>query len=85
MARLMSKAMEKIGKNTMEEEAMFAETLLNGMEKSKSMKRKGEDTDLEPQGKILIEEDFHMEDDGHKVVDWTLRNLLRPINGDPNN
>ena len=63
---------------------MFAETLLNGMEKSKSTKRKGEEKDLEPQGKILIEEDFHVEDDGYKVVDWTLRNLLRPINGEPN-
>ena len=47
---------------------MFAETLLNGMEKSKSTKRKGEDKDLKPQGN-LIEKDFHVVDDGHKVVD----------------
>ena len=63
---------------------MFAETLLNGMEKSKSLKRKGEEKDLEPQEKILIDEDLHVEDTGHKVVDWTLKNLLRPMNGDPN-
>ena len=43
-----------------------------------------DETDLEPQEKILIDEDLHVEDTGHKVVDWTLRNLLRPINGDPN-
>ena len=39
---------------------------------------------MEPQGENLIEEDFHEVDDGHKRVDWTRRNLLRPINGDPN-
>ena len=40
--------------------------------------------DVEPQGKYLIEEDFHVVDYRHKRVDWTIRNLLRPINGDPN-
>ena len=44
---------------------MFAETLFNGMEKFKSTKRKGEEKDQEPHGKILIEEDLHVEDDGH--------------------
>ena len=32
----------------------------------------------------MIEKDFHVRDDGHKVVDWTIRNLLWPINGNPN-
>ena len=82
MAQVMSKAPEQRGKNTMEEVAMFTETLLNGMDKSKSMKMKmtGADKDLEPQGKNLIEDDFHVVDDGHKVVDWTIRNLWHPIN-----
>ena len=40
--------------------------------------------DLEPQGENLIEEDFHVVDDGHKRADWTIINLLRPINRDPN-
>ena len=42
------------------------------------------DKDLEPQGENLIEEDFHVVDDEHNRVDWTIRNVLRPINGDPN-
>ena len=84
MAQVMSKALEQRGKNTMDKVTKFAETLLEGMEKSKSTKREGDDKDLEPQGKKLIEEDFPVVDDGHKVVDRTIRNLLRPINGDPN-
>ena len=48
IAQVMSKALEQRGKNTMYEVTMFAKTLLKGMEKSKSTKRKGEDKDLEP-------------------------------------
>ena len=83
MAKVMNKALEQRGINNMAEVAMFAETLLKGMEKSKSTKRKGEDKDLELQGRNLIDEEFHIVDDAHKVVDWNIRNFLRPIIGDP--
>ena len=79
MAQVMSKALKQRGKNTMEELPTFTETLLNWMKKSKSMKRKGAD-----KGNNLIQEDFHVVDDRQKVVDWTIRNLLRLIHGDPN-
>ena len=29
---------------------------------------------MEPKGENLIEEDFHVVDDGHKIMDWTIRN-----------
>ena len=48
MAQVMSKALEQRGKNTMDKVTKFAETLLKGMEKSKSTKREGDDKDLEP-------------------------------------
>ena len=79
LAQVMSKAMQQQGKSTLDDVARFADTLLKGLKKSKSMKRKGEDTDLELQGK-----DFKVVDYGHKVVDWTIRDLLRPINGNFN-
>ena len=68
MAQVMSKALEQRGKNTMDEAAMFAETLLKGLEMSNRTKRKAANKDLEPQGKNLIEENLVV-DDGHKVVD----------------
>ena len=55
MAKVMNKALEQRGINNMAEVAMFAETLLKGMEKSKSTKRKVEDNDLELQGRNLID------------------------------
>ena len=84
MAQMMAKALEHRGENTMKEVTMFAETLLKGVEITKGTKRKGADKDPEPQGKNLIEENFHVVDDGHTVVDWTIRNLLCPVNGNPN-
>ena len=82
MAKEMKKALEQRGKNNMAEVALFAETLLKRMEKSKSTKRKGGDKDLEPQGKNLIDEEFYIVDNCHKVVGWKIRNLLLLINGD---
>ena len=45
-------------------------------------KRKAEGTDPLPEEKVLIEETWEVRDDGHKILDWTLRNTIRPINGD---
>ena len=71
MAKVTNKALEQKGKNNIAEVAMFAETLIKGIEQSKSIKRKGEDKDLESQG---IDEEFHIIDNGHQV-DLNNRNL----------
>ena len=59
----------------MEEVAMFTETLVKGMGKPKRTKRKGRTRTWNHRRRV---------DNGHKRVDWTIRNLLRPINRDPN-
>ena len=41
LAQVMSKAMQQQGKSPLDFVARFADTLLKGMEKSKSTKRKG--------------------------------------------
>ena len=46
-------------------------------------KRKAEGKDPLPEEKVLIEETWEVRGDGHKILDWTLRNTIRPINGDP--
>jgi hypothetical protein len=50
---------------------------------NRSEKRKGEDKEIMPEVRVLIDEELKVKDDGHKVVAWKVRNMLRPINGDP--
>ena len=46
-------------------------------------KRKVDGTDPLSEEKVLIKETWEVRDDGHKLLDWTLRKTIRPINGDP--
>ena len=46
-------------------------------------KRKTDGVDPMPKEKISIDEMWEVRDNGHKVLDWTLRNTIRPVNGDP--
>ena len=84
MAQMMAKTLEHRGKNTRKVVTMFAETLCRGVEMANSTKRKWSNRGIEPEGKNLIEDNFHLVDDWHTIENWTIRNLLRPINGNPN-
>ena len=58
----------------------------NGMSKMMNTmmsnnKRKADGIDPLLEEKVLIEETWEVRDDGHKILDWTLRNIFRPING----
>ena len=36
-----------------------------------------------PEEKVLIEKTWEVRDDGHTILDLTLRNTVRPIKGEP--
>ena len=63
-------------KDFMEVQQKFNESMANGH------KRKME-TDPLPDEPLLIEESIEVKDNGHDIIEWALRNKLRPINGDP--
>ena len=46
-------------------------------------KKKADGVDPLLEEKVLIDEMWEVRDDGQKVLDWTLRNTIRSVNGDP--
>ena len=87
MAKELGRVLEKSGTGEggrgadMEMFKAFTNSLVQGLNRNE--KRKGEEKEYMPESKILIDEQMRVKDDGHKVVAWKLRNMLRPLNGDP--
>ena len=87
MAKELRRELEKSGsgessrRTDLEKIMAFTSNLVQGLNMSK--KRKGEDKEIMPEVRVMIDEELKVKDNGHKVVAWKVRNMLRPINGDP--
>ena len=71
MAQMMAKTLKTESTTPGRYCPCFAETLCRGVEMTNSTKRKWADGGPEPQRNNLIEENFHVVNDGHMIVGWT--------------
>ena len=49
----------------------------------KEKKRKKEEKSYDPEDAVLLQLDYHINDDGHEKIEWKLRQMIRPINAPP--